>query len=137
MANDPKTGARIIEKQADSPSSPIPLSASDLARLEGMTREELLALAKRMACQCGLVAAMTREETAQAMLDVLAETALKSNPNDSSMKVDIEARMRAIDRWLDRERGKPAQTVNQNVTMSLSELVLASYDGGKVIENNG
>ena len=86
------------------------LTASDLSRLEEMTREELVALCKRFAAQCGLAATMTDEETAQAMLDVLAETALRPVIHGTSMKADITARMTAIEKWMDRKKGKPVGT---------------------------
>lgn len=82
----------------------------NLTRLDSMSREELIALCKRFARQCGMVAAMTKEETAQAMLDTLAHTALKPIVSGVNMKADIQSRMTAIDKWLDRERGKPMQT---------------------------
>jgi len=114
---DPKTPSlqEIIshvnedDKQA-APADSSPISAADLARIEGMSREELVALCWRFACQCGLVATMTDEETAQAMLDILAETALKPVLYGTSMKADITSRLTAVERWLDRKKGKPVGT---------------------------
>lgn len=84
-----------------------PVSTNDLDRLDNMSREELATLCRRFACQCGLVTTMTDEETAQAMLDILAETALKPVLYGTSMKADITSRLTAVERWLDRKKGKP------------------------------
>lgn len=133
ISNVPKINGQSTDNSS-------PLSASDLARLEGMTREELLALAKRMACQCGLVAAMTKDETAQAMKDVLAETALRSIVPGTGMKADIQSRMQAIDKWLDREEGKPAQTVmdvrqdNSNIIERAKWLLANGLATAKLLE---
>lgn len=82
----------------------------DISGVETLDKPALLLLVARMARQCGLVAGMTKEETAQAMLDTLANTALRPIVAGLNMKADIQARMAAIDKWLDRERGKPAQS---------------------------
>ena len=99
-----------LQAEGQKQSHPNPaLSESKLSRLHEMDREALLALVRRMACQCGLVALMTKDETAQAMRDVLAETALKPIVQGLNMKADIAARLTAIDKWLDRDEGKPMQ----------------------------
>lgn len=129
---DPLTGEKLPKTTlnvSDVLSDVSTLSASDLSRLDSMSREELLALVQRMARQCGLAACRTKEEIAEAMLDVLAETALKPLVMGSSMKADIQSRMQAIDRWLDRDRGKPAQTVQGGIVhMTLADLVAQSYE---------
>lgn len=86
------------------------LTDSDLEKLGEMSREQLITLCRRFACQCGLVATMTDEETAQAMLDILAETALKPVLYGTNMKADITSRLTAVERWLDRKKGKPIGT---------------------------
>lgn len=83
----------------------------DLAAIDAMPEDEIRTLCKRMARQCGLIARMTQEETAQAMLDTLAQTALKPIVMGLNMKADIQSRMTAIDKWLDRTKGRPAQSV--------------------------
>ncbi len=100
---------QIGELQPESPAAP------DLSVVEGKTHAELLALVHRMACQCGYVAAMSEEETAQAMLDTLANTALKPIVQGVNMKADIASRMAAIDKWLDRTKGKSVQRIEQKV----------------------
>ena len=97
------------------PEDKIEISESELSRLESLTNAELIALVKRMACQCGLVATMSEEETAQAMLDTLANTALKPIIMGVNVKADIQSRMNAIDKWLDRKKGKPVQALDMNV----------------------
>ncbi len=93
----------ILPLQADTP--------PDLSQLDDMTAEELRALVERMARQCGLVAMMTKEETAQAMRDVLAETALRPLIPGINLKADIQNRMNAIDKWLDRAEGRAKQQI--------------------------
>lgn len=105
---------------AQSPAfTPQNLTDDELRALDGMSREDLIALVQRMARQCGMVAAMSEEQTAQAMFDTLAHTALRPIAEGGNMRADITARMTAIDKWLDRTRGKPAQyihQVNENIT---------------------
>lgn len=91
------------------------ITPSELSRLESMSNADLIDLVKRMACQCGLVASMSDEETAQAMLYTLAETALKPIVMGPNVKADIQSRMNAIDKWLDRKKGKPVQSLDMNV----------------------
>lgn len=93
-------------------------SPLDLAGIDTMDVEELRDLCKRMACQYGLIARMTQDETAQAMLDTLAETALKPIVRGLNMKADIQNRMSAIDRWLDRTKGKPAQSLQLDANVN-------------------
>ena len=98
------------KKQAETPQSP-QIDPTALEGLNALDRDQLLTLCRRMACQCGLVAMMTEEETAQAMLDVLADTALKPL-NGGNIKADITSRMNAIDKWLDRTKGKSPVSLN-------------------------
>lgn len=92
-----------------------------IEKLEGMSREELIALVRRISGANGHIFTMTKEETAQAMRDVLAETALKPIVAGLNVKADIMARMTAIDKWLDRSEGKAAQV--QTVTMNVQGTV--------------
>ncbi len=108
-----KANALEAAKIKNAPQSPAPLSVEDIGKIEGMTADELKALVYRMARQCGTVACKDDTETAQAMLDVLAETALRPIAPGVNMRADIQARMGAIDKWLDRTKGKPAQYIHQ------------------------
>ena len=63
---------------------------------------------------------MTEEETAQAMLDILAETAIKPITPGLNIKADINSRMAAIDKWLDRKKGKPVQSVDLRAEVKTS-----------------
>ncbi len=83
------------------------------AKLDALGLEEMKALVRRLLCQCGAVALLSREETAQAMLDELARLALRPIRTDKNLWPDVQQRMAAIDKWLDRERGKPVQAVVQ------------------------
>ena len=95
------------------------ISEETLASLRTLSSAELIALVERMARQCGLVAMMTQEQTAQAMLDCLAETALRPIAKGMNMKADIQSRIAAIDKWLDRTRGKPAQSVDMTLKAAI------------------
>ena len=95
------------------------IDPATLATLHTLDKEALIALVERMARQCGLVATMTQEETAQAMLDALAETALKPIVYGVNIKADIQSRISAIDKWLDRVRGRPAQSVDMTVKAAI------------------
>ena len=97
----------------------------ELENLSALSREQLIALCRRFACQCGIAAMMTEAETAQAMMDVLAETALRPIVPSMSIKADIQARMNAISSWLDRVKGKPMQNakIEANVNLGLSEIL--------------
>ena len=97
------------ERERQQTAEVAPLDAATLARLEEMDAGELRGLVRRMACQCGLAALMSEEETAQAMLDVLAQTALKPIVQGLNMRADIQSRLTAVEKWLDRKHGKPVQ----------------------------
>lgn len=125
---DPLTGDPLPKSNKVAPTATQPpanaITAEEIARLEGMDKESLIALIRRFACQCGIATMMTKEETAQAMRDVLAETALKPIVAGLNMKADINARMTAIDKWLDRSEGKAAQIVSMSVTGSVENKIM-------------
>ncbi len=102
-----------IPAATDNPPAVGALGVEDMAKLDSMSREELIVLVERMARQCGAVACKTEAETAQAMLDTLAHTALMPIVSGLTMKADIQSRLSAIDKWLDRTKGKPAQYIHQ------------------------
>lgn len=85
-----------------------PQEAPNLSRLDAMSLAELKTLVRRLACQCGMVAGMSKEETAQAMMDELASIALRPGIG-TQLRSDINARIAAIDKWMDRSEGKPVQ----------------------------
>lgn len=116
------------------------ISPTTLAVLGSMSKEELVVLVGRMARQCGLVANMSKEETVQAMLDVLAHTALRDISPGINMRADIQSRIAAIDKWLDRERGKPAQYIEEKKTIDMNvrarrEIQALDKDGLREIRN--
>lgn len=90
------------------------LDTPDLSRIEHLSKPELISLVERMSRQCGLVASMTEEELAQAMMDKLAHTALSSNGKDT---------LNAIREWLDRVKGKPIQSVNVSEKKTISLVI--------------
>ena len=96
--------------------------------LDSYTKEQLIALVRRFICVYGAIPVMSKEETAQAILDRLAHIAL----NNSDAKEVIAAGRE----WFDRERGKPVQAIHQTMQLTLEQLVLQSYNPIQVIENN-
>lgn len=117
-SHNPKKQNAVVAKSASPP------TPSELASLESLSNAELIGLVQRMACQCGLNALMSDEETAQAMLDTLAETALKPIVMNANVKADIQSRMNAIDKWLDRKHGKPAQTLKMDASVAVKASIL-------------
>ncbi len=103
----PKTNKRESGTNSQVASSPSALSAEVLERLEGCSREELIALVRRSNADLVRVCMMSKEETAQAMRDKLAEIALKPLVPGMNIKADISSCISAIDKWLDRAEGKP------------------------------
>ena len=97
---DPLTGELLAKPKTLPPEKP--QEALDLSRLDGMTRDELKTLVRRMARQCGMAAAMTKEETRQAILDRYAAEAINPRTHTKDFVV-------AGAHWLDREDGKPVQ----------------------------
>ncbi len=87
------------------------------ALLLSLPDASLYALVMRSLAAYGAIAAMTEEQTAQAMLDILAETALRPITPGINIKADIQSRLNAIDKWLDRTRGKPSQSIVQDVNL--------------------
>jgi LDH2 family malate/lactate/ureidoglycolate dehydrogenase len=88
---------------------PTPLKPIDLSALPTLARDELEALCARLLCASGGVEMMTEEQTAQAMLDVLAATALRPIISGGAVKADIQARMVAVEKWLNRIQGTAVQ----------------------------
>ena len=86
-------------------------NAISSVELGAYSQEELKTLVRRLLCQCGAVAMMTDDETAQAILDRFASEAITG---------DIKQAITAGTAWFDRKKGKPAQsqaiTVDASVT---------------------
>lgn len=136
MKLDSITGKWIEHEEEDASQSTVnALTAEDIAKLEGMSRDELKALCRRFACQCGLSTMMTKEETAQAMRDVLAETALRPIVLGLNMKADIQSRMTAIDKWLDRTEGKAPISINQNTNITSNISMISKDEINDIIKN--
>lgn len=95
-----------------------PNESLTMEAIAAMPRAELVSLVQRMSAQCGYIPTLTQEQTAQAMLDTLAALALRPIVAGTDMRADINSRMTAIDKWLDRTRGKAVQTlqVDQRIT---------------------
>lgn len=109
----PSSGLWIKPKDNQSDMSSVTTNtAPTLPSLDTMSREELISTVARWGRAMGYIVCLTEEETAQAMLDVLAETALRPIVAGINMKADIQARMVAIEKWLDRVRGKPMQRID-------------------------
>ena len=77
------------------------LSSEDLARLDGMSREEIIALVKALPARITGYALQTKEERREAMRLKVYEIAM-SAANDAIT-------LKAANDWLDREEGKSVQ----------------------------
>ena len=101
---NPRQAAPVPLKEAASNDA---ISASDLSRLEEMTKEQLIALVRRIGgARWADIMIMDRKQQAIAMRDRLAHIALTG---------DIRDALTAIDKFLDREEGKTPQSVAMNV----------------------
>ena len=65
--------------------------------LDTITIDDMKTLARRLLCQCGRIAMMTDEETAQAILDRFASEAITG---------DIKQAITAGTAWFDRKEGQ-------------------------------
>lgn len=84
-------------------SSAAPISADDMASLDAMTREQLIALVRRIGgARWAEIITMTRNEQAIAMKDRLAHIALTA---------EVKEALIAIDKFLDREEGRARQQI--------------------------
>ncbi len=95
------------------PKQTIAVESDDLSRLDSLSREELIALVRRL--DGAAIGMMTKEEVAEAMLFKLAHTALTSR--------DTKDTLAAIREWLDRSEGKPMQR---------QQMLVAVADAGDV-----
>ncbi len=135
-----------VVKTAESAANALPTPLAGLspaevdARIDAMTVEELKAAVRRYMAVQGDILLLTKEETAQAMLDTLAATALRPVRTDNNLWADLQQRMAAIDKWLDREKGKPKASLDVTGKIGIIDLVMGmpSYnkiENGKTIEN--
>lgn len=85
-------------------SAPIPF---DAGKLEGMTKEELIALLKRIAGAFLGCAVMTDDEAYEAACLKLLHGGLSER--------DVWKALPTLKEWMDRRRGKPAQSIAMTV----------------------
>ncbi len=96
------------------------LTYEEVHTLASLPQTALESALMRSYAASGLVmlATMSKAAQAQAMMDTLAQTALMPIVAGLNMKADIDSRLKAIDRWLDREQGKAVQRVEQKIEHS-------------------
>lgn len=124
----------------DESTPPSALSASDLSRLEGMSREELLALIQKVSKAGwgygGLkgkdlleMALKSKEEAYEALK--LAALTLATNAGEWREFIALATF------WAEREKGKPSQAVEVSGKVGIIQLVLEAQKLGEVktIEN--
>lgn len=99
--------------------TPVKLTDEELARLEQMSKGELIALIKRVSGAMWGIGLSAPKETAQAMLDNLAAMVLCSGREKTSLRDVINA----ATTWLDRVEGRPKQTVEANINLSYALLL--------------
>ncbi len=87
-----------------------PLDFISLDKLESMDKTALRAILERIcAARWGEIALMDKTAVAEAMKLRLAHIALTAEVKDALI---------AIERWLDRQEGKPMQNVTQEITVA-------------------
>jgi hypothetical protein len=101
-----------------------PVSEITLEHLQSLSKEQLIDVIKLIgAARWAEIALFTKEETAEAMKLKLAHIGLTAGA------LNWQTAITAIEKWLDRQEGKPAQTINNNnVNLTIAQLVDASYD---------
>jgi hypothetical protein len=110
---DKKTGElKRLSLNASIEPEQLGVDAATLSKLDDLSKAELIALIKRVSGACWGVGLMSKEETAEAMLLRLAVDGLTTD--------DARQALANINAWLDRERGKPAQSVTQTNTLNVN-----------------
>jgi hypothetical protein len=95
------------KEQSESKSNESPLSADVLARLEGMTREELIALIKGVAGAIWGYALMDDIQKAEAARLKLYNLGMSAS--------EVHKVVPALDKWFDRTEGKAPQSIALDV----------------------
>ncbi len=104
---DSKTGERRV-KQLQPPQSPAAaISAEDMAKLDDMSRGELIALIRRVSGAIWGIGMLDEDRTAEAMMLKLAINGLTTQ--------DTREALANISQWLDRKKGKAIQRVDQRI----------------------
>lgn len=118
----PNAQTAIVTAPSD-PQSPI--DPATLAALEGMTKAELVGLIRRCCPEKARVLMMTEDQQGQAMVDMLAITALTGTDRREARECGKE--------WMDRIKGKPVQRQIAAVAVAEGKFsiadILASIDG--------
>lgn len=107
MQYDPLTGDPLPDSQRMGNSTPqmASIEGVDLTALDSMTKQQLVALIKRIGGAMWGVVLMTDEQRAEAMLDRMAIIALTS--------ADQKAASESMREWLDRKLGRSIQRIEQ------------------------
>lgn len=125
----PQTNNGIIDNydNQQTPSLPV-LSEAEIAKLDDMSKVELIGVIRRCYATKARVMLMGEEEQARAMLDALAVMALTGD--------DDKAVLSAIREWLDRKQGKPAQYIRQDNVSTVNVLVNRVRDGLRELDTD-
>lgn len=99
-----------------------PLSIPSLEDCAKLSHADLLKLVERMACQCGLVAAMTDEQRKALAKDRLTRIVQLGDDRDA---------ITAADKVLDRIEGKAAQKLE--ITLDMVQQFLKEIEGESVL----
>ena len=112
------TGARRKKQTAEQPQPTPPsvvITEEEIKQIETLSHAELVEIVLRYARQCGLAPCQTPKQTAQAMRDELAAIALRPLVAGLNLRADIDNKIKAIEKWLDREEGKAIQRIDQKI----------------------
>lgn len=109
--------SQIPEINDGSPTDRDDITDDVVACLEGMSKDELIALIKRVSGAMWGVGLLTKDQKYQAMLDKAAIMALTTN--------DVNEFVKSSTQWMERTQGKVAdrveQTIRQSVVISVDE----------------
>ncbi len=110
---------KSLEELAQELNATKPIVQDDnLSRLDSLSRDELIALVRRMSIQCGMVAAMTEDEIRQGFLDKMAHIGLTG---------DALVALNAMEKRMNRVEGTPMQRQQ-------SMVAVANVESDRVIE---
>lgn len=95
------------------------ITEEELAGIERLSKDELIAIIERMARQCGLVACMNEEDIRRAFLDRMAYIGLTGK---------AEQALAAMEKRMDRVDGKPMQRQQSLIAVAEVKRTLPEND---------
>ncbi len=103
------------------------ITASDLEKLEGMSKDDLITLVRRIPSVPVAHALLTKEEKRERLKEKVFGIAMDST-NESAV-------LKAANDWLDREDGKAMQQIRQETHVTGSVALISSDEVTQIIAN--